>query len=65
MHDYNAGISPLRSEDATPVVCTTSVERRDSGRMPDSGRKTRLWSYAQLRSEDMTPVIYPDSRRTF
>jgi hypothetical protein len=42
----------------------------DSGRMPDSGRKTRLRSYAQLWSEDMTPVIcstpveYPDSRCT-
>jgi hypothetical protein len=40
---------------------------RDSDRMPDSGRKTRLqlyarlWSYVQLRSEDLTPVERRDS----
>jgi hypothetical protein len=37
---------------------------RDFGGMLDSGRKTRLRSYARLRSEYMTPVVYPDSGRT-
>jgi hypothetical protein len=43
----------------------------DSSHMPDSDQKmrlrsyARLWSYAQLRSEDMTPVVYLDSGRTF
>jgi hypothetical protein len=48
----------------------------DLGRMPDSSRmhefscmpdfswKTWLRSYAWLRSEDMTPAVYPDSGRT-
>jgi hypothetical protein len=36
----------------TPVVGTTPVERHDSGNI------------SQLRSEDMTPVVYPDSGRT-
>jgi hypothetical protein len=37
---------------------------RDFGHMPDFSRKMRLRSYVRLRLEDMTPVIYPDSRRT-
>jgi hypothetical protein len=48
----------------TPVVCQTLVERRDSGRMPDFGLKTQLRSYARLRLEDVTLVIYLDSTRT-
>jgi hypothetical protein len=35
----------------------TLVERRDSGRMPNSGRKTWFQSYVQLWSEDTTPII--------
>jgi hypothetical protein len=63
MHAYNAGISRLwsyarhRSEHVTLVICRTLVGRRDSGRMPHSGRKTQLRSDAQLWSEDVTPVI--------
>jgi hypothetical protein len=47
-----------------------SGRMRDFGRMPDSDQKmrlrsyARLWSYVRLRSEDMTPVVYPDSGRT-
>jgi hypothetical protein len=37
---------------------------RDLGGMLDSGRKTRLRSYAQLRLEYMTPVVYLDSSCT-
>jgi hypothetical protein len=37
----------------------------DSGRMPDSGQKTQLQSYARLWSEDMTPIVYPDFGHTF
>jgi hypothetical protein len=48
----------------TPVVCQTLVKRRDSGRMPDFGLKTQLLSYARLRLEDVTLVIYLDSTRT-
>jgi hypothetical protein len=65
IHACNVGISRLRSKDATPIICPTPIERHDSDRMPDSGRRTWLWSYARLRSEDMTLVVYPDSRRTF
>jgi hypothetical protein len=61
IHAYNAGISRLRSEDVTPIICPTPVERSDSGHMPDSDRKMWLRSYAQLWSEDITPVVYPDS----
>jgi hypothetical protein len=55
----------LWSEDRTPVICSTSVERhdshymRDSGLMSHYGRKTRLRSYVRLRSEDATPVVCP------
>jgi hypothetical protein len=65
IHAYNVGISRLRSEGMTLVVCPTLVGRRDFCHMPDSGRKTRLRSYARLRLEDMTPVVYPDSKCTF
>jgi hypothetical protein len=34
-----------------------SDRMRDLDHMPDSGRKARLQSYAQLLSKDMTPVI--------
>jgi hypothetical protein len=61
IHDYNTGIFRLRTKDATLVVCSTPVKRHDSDRMPNSGRRTRLRSYARLRSEDITPVVYPDS----
>jgi hypothetical protein len=57
MHVYNVGISRLRSEDVTLVVYPTPVGRRDSSRTPDFGRRTQFWSYAQLRSESVTPVI--------
>jgi hypothetical protein len=49
IHSYNAGISWLRSEDLT------LVERCDSGRMRDSGRKMRH------RSEVAPPVLCPTS----
>jgi hypothetical protein len=39
IHAYSAGISRLRSEDGTPVICLTPDGKRGSGRMPDSGRK--------------------------
>jgi hypothetical protein len=39
IHAYNAGISRLRSEDATLIVYPTPVGRYDSDRMPDSDRK--------------------------
>jgi hypothetical protein len=42
-----------------------SDRMRDFGHMSNSGQKMRLWSYIQLRSKDMTPVIYLDSSRTF
>jgi hypothetical protein len=29
----------------------------DSGRMPDSGRGTRLWSYARLRSKTLVALL--------
>jgi hypothetical protein len=64
IHAYNVGISQLRSEDVTLVVCPTPVGRHDSDRMPNSGWRMRLWSYARLRSEDIILVVYPDSRRT-
>jgi hypothetical protein len=64
IHAYNAGISWLRSEDETPFVCLTLVGRHNFDHMPDSGWRTWLWSYARLRSEDMTPIVYPDSRCT-
>jgi hypothetical protein len=35
----------------------------DSGRMPNSGQKTWLRSYARLWLDDMTSAIYPDSDR--
>jgi hypothetical protein len=53
----------------TPVVCSTLVARCNSGclpdssrkmwlsRMPDSGQKTRLQLYAQLRSKGVTSVV--------
>jgi hypothetical protein len=59
IHAYNAGISRLRLEDVTPVICPTPVGWRDSGHMPDFGWKTRLRSYAQLRSKDVTSVVCP------
>jgi hypothetical protein len=59
---YNVGISRLRSEDAILVVRLTPVERHDSDRMPNSDRRMPLLSYARLRLEDMTLVVYPDSR---
>jgi hypothetical protein len=43
----------------TPVKCPTPIGRHDSGRMPDSDRKTRLRSYPQQWSEDATPVVSP------
>jgi hypothetical protein len=42
---------------------TTPVGRCDSDRMPDSGRKTRLWSYARLQLYILTPDALPDSGR--
>jgi hypothetical protein len=64
IHAYNVGISWLWSEDETPFVCLTLVGRHNFDHMPDSGWRTWLWSYARLRSEDMTPIVYPDSRCT-
>jgi hypothetical protein len=49
----------LQSKAATPVICVTPVERRDSGCIPDSGWK--IW----LRFEDTTLDVYPDSSRHF
>jgi hypothetical protein len=40
----------------TPVVCPTSVGRRDPGRMPDFGRKIWLRSYILLRFHFLTSV---------
>jgi hypothetical protein len=37
---------------------------RNFGRMPDSGQKMRLLSYVPLRSEDMTPIVHPNSGHT-
>jgi hypothetical protein len=64
IHAYNAGISQLRSEDVTLIVCSIAVERHDSNHMPDSSRRMRFLSYALLWSKDMTLVVYPDSRST-
>jgi hypothetical protein len=67
VHAHNVGISWLRLY--ASVRRCYSDRMRNSGRMPDSNRKTwhqsyaRLWSYVQLRSyaqlwsEDATPVV--------
>jgi hypothetical protein len=63
IHAYNAGIFRLRSEDATLVVCATlvicptSIGRRDSGHMSNSGRKIWLQTYI------LTPDALPNSGR--
>jgi hypothetical protein len=42
IHAYNVGISQLRSEDVTPIVCPTPIGRHDSDRMSDFGQRMRL-----------------------
>jgi hypothetical protein len=49
----------------TPVEKCNSSHMRDSGCMSNSGQKKRPRSYAHLWSKDATPVVYPDSSRTF
>jgi hypothetical protein len=49
----------LWSEDTTPVVCPTSIERWDSDRTLDSSRKAQFRPYARLWLENATPIICP------
>jgi hypothetical protein len=45
------------------VVCLTSVERRDSGRMPNSGRISRLQLHFPTPVDVMTPVTHHSCER--
>jgi hypothetical protein len=58
IYAYNVHISRLRSEDATPITCSTSVGRCDSDHMPNSCWKMWFQMYAQLRSYDWLPLKY-------
>jgi hypothetical protein len=48
----------------TPIICSTLVERCDSGHMRDSSPMPVFRWRMRLRSEDMTPTVYSDYAHT-